>query len=340
MKILLRILTTFIILGVIGIIAGTGFFWYQLQPPSQVVEEVQFVISQGDTMGIIASNLEETGLIKSAPFFSLYSRIRGTASLMKTGLYFLEGGNSAFDIHNILLSGKQKLFRVTIPEGWTVKQIAGLLDDKGITDGEGFIEVVNSGDLLTSRGFDVESLEGFLYPDTYLFQLDFPPEKTALVFIDNFFKNFEMAVPNFESLTSGEIYNTLVLASVVEREYRVNEEAPLISSVFHNRIEQGIKLQSCATVAYVITDIQGKNHPERLFFRDLEIESPFNTYKYEGLPPAPISNPGYTALEAAFNPAETDFLFFVVKDSQEGTHTFSRSYNEHLSAKNLFIKSR
>ena len=141
-------------------------------------------------------------------------------------------------------------------------------------------------------------------------------------------------------MTSGEIDDVVRLASVVEREYRVPEEAPLIASVFYNRLEQGIKLQSCATVAYIITEIHGKPHPDRLFFSHLEIPSEFNTYLYEGLPPLPISNPGATALEAAFHPADTDYLFFVVKDPDAGTHNFSRSYNEHLNAKDLYLKTR
>lgn len=340
MKRLLRSLLVFLILMAVGGFSAAVFMWFQIQPPEDMPLETQFKISRGETMGVIAAGLEEQKLIRSAQFFSLYSRIKGTAASMKTGLYRIEGGLSALEIHNLLLSGKQVLYRVTIPEGFTARQIAAHLAEEGITDEEGFLAVVNSGELLLPHGFEVDSLEGFLYPDTYLFPLDFPPEKTVKTILDNFFTNIEEVAPSYSSLTSGEIYRKVILASVVEREYRVEDEAPLIASVFYNRLNQGIKLQSCATIAYVITEVQGKPHPERLFFSHLAIESEYNTYLNQGLPPAPISNPGATALAAAFQPAETDFLFFVVKDAQAGRHTFSRTYDEHLSAKSLYLKAR
>jgi UPF0755 protein len=320
--------------------AAAFYFWNEMQPPVTSSSSDQFRVVQGDTLSEIASRLEEAGFIRSSAFFSLYSRFKGTTSAMKVGLYQLEPGLNGMEVHDILVSGAQKLYRITIPEGWTVRKIADFLEEQGITNKEEFISVVTEGGLLRAHGFDLSSSEGFLYPDTYLFPREYPAEKVAATFIENFFTILEDIYPDYKQLTSGEIDEVVRLASVVEREYRVPEEAPLIASVFYNRLKQGIKLQSCATVAYIITEIQGKPHPDRLFFSHLEIPSEFNTYLYEGLPPLPISNPGATALEAAFHPAETDYLFFVVKDPDAGTHNFSRSYNEHLNAKDLYLKTR
>ncbi|WP_255947327.1 endolytic transglycosylase MltG [Brucepastera parasyntrophica] len=135
------------------------------------------------------------------------------------------------------------------------------------------------------------------------------------------------------------MYEKVILASIVEREYQIREEAPLIASVFANRLKIGMGLQSCATIEYIITEIQGLPHPVRLYDRDLEIRSDYNTYLWAGLPPSPISNPGLIALNAAFNPAKTNYLYFRLTDSESGAHTFTRSLDEHVSAgRNLTVK--
>jgi len=340
MKLLLKFLFIIIIIAAVIGFTAAFYLWNELRPPEHGPLSDQFRVVQGDTLIGIASRLETEGFIRSSTAFSLFSRIKGTTTSMKVGLYQLEPGLNGIEVHNILVTGAQKLFRITIPEGWTVRKIAEFLEEQGITDKEEFISVVTQGSLLKKHGFDLTSSEGFLYPDTYLFPREYPAEKVAAAFIENFFFILKDIYPGYKQLTSGEIDKAVRLASVVEREYRVIEEAPLIASVFYNRLNQGIKLQSCATVAYIITEIQGKPHPERLFFSHLEIPSIFNTYLHEGLPPAPISNPGAAALDAAFHPADTDYLFFVVKDPVEGTHNFSRSYNEHLNAKDLYLKTR
>ena len=333
-------LLAFLSLMVLVLLSFAVFFWVQMQPPKKMPEESEFKVSRGETLEIIAAGLKKQELIRSAWIFALYSRLNGTAASMKTGLYRIEEGLSTLNIHDLLFSGEQILYKVTLPEGFTVRQIAAHLSQEGITGEEEFLAVANSGELLRPYGFDVETLEGFLYPDTYLFPLDFPAKKIAHAIIENFFLNLRRIAPDYQSLPSGEIFQKVILASVIEREYRIKEEAPLIASVFYNRLNQGIKLQSCATIAYVITEIQKKPHPDRLYFSHLAIESEFNTYLHGGLPPASISNPGATALAAAFQPAQTDYLFFVVNDIQLGDHTFTQTYDEHLTAKSLYLKAR
>ncbi len=190
--------------------------------------------------------------------------------------------------------------------------------------------------------FDLEgyNLEGFLYPDTYLFQKNYPAEKIVSVMVSNFFKHLEEIQPDYRNLDLGTLMDKIILASIVEREYRDPEEAPLMAGVFYNRLTHNtpIPLGSCATIVYIITDIQEKEHPEIILYSDLEIESPYNTYINSGLPPGPISNPGEVSLKAAFYPVESDYLYFLLKNAESGQHKFTRTLSEHTTAYNLYIK--
>jgi UPF0755 protein len=137
-----------------------------------------------------------------------------------------------------------------------------------------------------------------------------------------------------------ELYEKVIIASIVEREYRVTEEAALMAGVFYNRLEIDMPLQSCATVEYVITEIQGKPHPKVIFTRDTEIEDPYNTYINNGLPPGPIAAPGAVALDAALHPASSEYLYFRLVDSAVGRHYFSKTFDDHIKAGQFYIKSK
>ena len=136
-----------------------------------------------------------------------------------------------------------------------------------------------------------------------------------------------------------ELHEKVIMASIVEREYRLIREAPIIASVFYNRLGVNMGLGSCATVEFIITEIEGKKHPEYLTYEDLEIDSPYNTYKYAGLPPGPICSPGEISLRAAFFPEDTDFWYFLLKDQDTGEHFFSKNDIEHNKAKRLYLKN-
>ncbi len=181
-------------------------------------------------------------------------------------------------------------------------------------------------------------MEGFLFPDTYLFQRNFPAEKIVAHMVDTFFDNLREIAPGYTELSAEELYRKIIIASIVEREYRASDEAKKIASVFYNRLERGMRLQSCATVVYVLTEKQEKEHPKKLTYEDLEVESDFNTYTRGGLPPSPIANPGAVALEATFHPADTDYLYFLLQDPEDGRHTFSKTLSEHNEAYRLYIK--
>jgi UPF0755 protein len=156
--------------------------------------------------------------------------------------------------------------------------------------------------------------------------------------IDTFFDKLCDVYPDYPVLDKKALFQKVILASIIEREYRKENEAPVIASVFYNRLKINQKLESCATVAYVLTEMLGKPHPDRLTWADIAVKSPYNTYQVYGLPPGPIGNPGTTALMAAFFPMETNYKYFVLKDPESGVHEFSETFQKHLSAKELYIK--
>jgi UPF0755 protein len=224
--------------------------------------------------------------------------------------------------------------KVTVPEGWTSTKIARLLEEKQIVSAQDFLSIVQHPAALGAVGQGLDSLEGRLFPDTYLFPLGTPAVDVAKAFV----QTFRDRTQSWESRFTPEEWNRrIILASIVEREYRAPEEAPVIASVFANRLEKGIALGSCATIEYILTEVLGRPHPKRIFFVHTEIVSPYNTYLNKGLPPAPIANPGLTALKAAFEPADTDFLYFVVADAAKGTHSFSSNYSQHEKAREAYL---
>ncbi|MDR1862532.1 MAG: endolytic transglycosylase MltG, partial [Treponema sp.] len=194
--------------------------------------------------------------------------------------------------------------------------------------------------ILTEYRIPGETMEGYLYPDTYLFQADYPAPQVVRTMADTFFQRLEEVYGGALSLTPDELNERVILASIIEREYRVDDEAPVMAGVFYNRLETGMALQSCATVEYVITEIQGKPHPTVLYDRDTQIRDPYNTYIRPGLPPGPISDPGAVALKAVFYPDSNDYLYFRLVDAEAGRHYFSKTFDEHIRAGVLYVKGR
>jgi UPF0755 protein len=297
-----------------------------------------FLIRKGESLSRISERLQEEGFIRWAPVLDLLGRIRGTAGSFKAGYYRVPRRASTSAIHDLLVSGAQSLGKLTIPEGWTTGKIAAHLEAQGICTAAEFEAAARSGPLARRLGVPAAALEGYLFPDTYLVPSPFPAETLAEIMVKRFFETLDEIEPGWKALGPDVLQQKVILASIVEREYRVAEEAPRIASVFANRLRRNIGLESCATLEYIITEIQRKAHPEYITIEDKRIDSPYNTYKWAGLPPGPISNPGRVALEAGFHPARTDYLYFVLQDQQTGRHHFSRDLNEHNQAKYLYLK--
>ena len=293
-------------------------------------------VKSGETAYSVGRRLENAGIIRSRYFWNLLFRLG--KEYIKTGTYRIELPASQIKIRSILVTGDQLLVKITVPEGVTLKKTAKILEDEGICGAEEFLAAAASREIREAYRVPGATMEGYLYPDTYLFPLNYPAAKVVSVMADNFFKRLGEIAPESSSMTAAELNKRIVIASIVEREYRIPEEAALMAGVFYNRLNIGMGLQSCATVEYVITEIQGRPHPEVLYNQDLEIRDPYNTYIRPGLPPGPISAPGATALKAAFYPAPSDYFYFRLTDPETGRHYFSRTLDDHIKAGILYVK--
>ncbi|UCF97743.1 MAG: endolytic transglycosylase MltG [Spirochaetaceae bacterium] len=338
-KRLVRGIGVFLIVVVL-LLLGTGAALYYLNSPSPEIprDGYMFKILRGENLSAIAERLKREGLIRSDMLLILFSRLNNTQTSFKNGYFRILPGDSMIDVHELLVSGYQEQVKLTIPEGWTVKKIARYVEDKGIAGREEFLEAASSTALLDQFGIPAENLEGYLYPDTYFFPRGYSAYGVVEEMVENFFRRLAEIAPEGLQEQPERLHRTIIMASIVEREYRREEEAPLIASVFYNRLDFNIGLESCATLGYIITDIQNKPHPPFLSVEDKRIDSPYNTYKWAGLPPGPISSPGAVALKAAFHPADTEFYYFVLKNPNTGEHYFSENLQEHNWAKYYYLK--
>ncbi|HHU36640.1 MAG TPA: endolytic transglycosylase MltG [Treponema sp.] len=331
----IKVLTRFVFIFFLLLALACAFFiaaYYANRPVSLAGDSVLYSISRGQTVLSIAVGLEDQGIVRSAAFASLLTRVCEYS--LKAGTYRLSPRMPTDAILKVIHDGRQESIRVTIPEGLSLTKTSRHLEKAGVVSSADFISACRSPELLQRFSIPGPSAEGFLFPDTYKFTYGMQPSKVAAIMIENFFTKID-EIPNVPK-THKKLVDSVILASIIEREYRVAAEAPLIASVFSNRLTIGMGLQSCSTIEYIITEIQGKPHPARLLSSDLEIPSDYNTYLWAGLPPGPISNPGKVALSAAFNPSRTRYLYFRLTDPAQGTHSFTQSLDEHVSVGRQF----
>jgi UPF0755 protein len=343
-------LSILIVLLVIISGIGIGVFAYCNSPPDNPPAfqsdtlripgdgTVYIEVRGGESAISVGQRLENSGVIRNRYFWNLISRLN--AEYIKTGTYRFNIPATQLEIRSVLVSGKQLLTRVTIPEGVTLRKIAQILEAADICEGEAFLAAASDPLILAEYRIPGETMEGYLYPDTYLFQAAYPAPQVVRTLADTFFQRLDGIYDRILTLTPEELHERVILASIIEREYRVDDEAPVMAGVFYNRLGTGMALQSCATVEYVITEIQGKPHPLVLYDRDTQIRDPYNTYIQPGLPPGPISAPGMVALKAAFYPDSNDYFYFRLVDADAGRHYFSKTFDEHIRAGVLYVKGR
>lgn len=287
-------------------------------------------IQKGASFRVIASDLEAAGVVKDADSLILAARILGAYTRVKAGEYEFTTDMTAMEVLEYLLKGKVKKHLVTIPEGYNIREIAAVLKDAGLVEEAVFVARAADAGLAASLGLEGRTLEGYLFPDTY----EFTKGMSADDIIKRMSDKFKAVYSEFENdvKKSGmSMKKAVTLASIIEKETGAEAERDLISSVFHNRLRKGIRLQSDPTVIYSISGFDGN-----ITKRHLSAKTPYNTYVINGLPPGPIANPGRESLRAALNPARTDYLYFVSKN--DGTHFFSRSLKEHNKAVHLYQK--
>jgi UPF0755 protein len=319
-------------------IAGAGLHLNR-PPPGGAEQDAAraFAIESGESFGAVAQRLHQEGIIRSPLMFRVLAGVRGSDTAIQAGYFQLPVGATTGEVLGLLVDASQHLPRVTIPEGWTINRIAAYLAQVGVAGAQEFSAAARSPRLMRELGIAADSAEGYLFPDTYFFPPDYGAEAVVRHMVGNFFARLDEIDPG-GGRDAEQLHATVTLASIVEREYRLPSEAPIIASVFYNRLRGKARLESCATIQYIITEVQGKEHPERILHADLDIDSDYNTYRRRGLPPAPIANPGRTALRAALFPAETDFWYFVVRDPDTGAHQFSTDLSAHSEAKFLYLK--
>lgn len=287
---------------VLGLAAAVVFLYINVQPVSKNTDFRNFLIEKGSSAGVIGANLEKAGLIRSALAFKIYTQFSGISSSLATGEFRLSPSFNLFQTVDVLTKGPTELW-VTIPEGLRREEIAAKFA-KGLDRNNSFIT-----EFLAASKDD----EGTLFPDTYLF----PKDASASAIVNKMTRTFA-AKTNSLGVTSGLTYNQrIILASILERETKTDAERPVVAGIFMNRLNIGMALQVDATVQYAVGSSRCKNQVTNcdwwkpLFTEDLSINSPYNTYKFPGLPPGAISNPGLSSLTAAFNPAKSDYLYYI-----------------------------
>ncbi len=292
--------------------------------PTGVSERV-VTIPPSSTVAEMAAALHEAQAIRSPWLFRWWTRLRNIDSTLRAGTYRLSGEGWLWSVADELQRGQVATRSVTVPEGLTLNHVATLFEREGIASAAEIQAAARSAALLERFGVEAASLEGFLFPETYTFAVGLPAEEIVSTMVKQFFVELQHA--GGEGVEGQVLVNKVILASIIEREAVEPSEVRRIAGVFQNRIEQHMRLESCATVQYVL----GKPK-DRLLFDDLRIPSPYNTYLHEGLPPGPIANPGRLALSAALNPEQHDYKFFVARGDGSHRHTFSRDFVAHQAA--------
>lgn len=316
-----------IISAMIGIPLLCLGFWLQsftattIAPPQpQVIE-----IKAGSSFAQIAKHLQESGIISDAKRFTLLAHWKNATGQIQAGEYFFETATKPEEVLARLITGDIRKFQITIPEGFNLQEIAARLEKTGIGSAEEFLSLCNDAGFLSDLGIDATSLEGYLFPETYTYTSSTTPRQILTAMVAQL-----RAQLTPELLESAEALNLnrhqlLTLASIIQKEAGDVVEMPLISAVFHNRLQRGIALQADPTVIYGIADFNGN-----LTRKHLETPTPYNTYRKKGLPPGPIASPGRFALHAAATPAVSKNLYFVARG--DGTHEFTATLTEHNRA--------
>ncbi len=311
-----------------GLAGALFFFWMKsfiTTPADSQARPMAFTVSSGQGLNTIAGNLKHRGLISDPLRFKLYARYKKTARQIKTGEYELSASLTPDKILAVLVSGKVKLYKFTFPEGLNLDETAVLAENTGFCSKAEFLTLCTDQSFIRELDLPGISLEGYLYPDTYLFPKTTSCRDLIGKMTSTFKKVFTQNWQDRAAALGFTRHEIVTLASIIEKETGDASERPLISSVFHNRLKKKMRLESDPTVIYGVDDYHG-----RIRYRHLRRVTPYNTYQIRGLPIGPIASPGAKAIEAALYPAKSDYLFFVSKN--DTTHQFSKTLKDHNQA--------
>lgn len=314
-----------------GVGALAAYLLYEhLTQPGIAGESVAFRVPQGATGAEVAKRLEANGLVEREVFFRMALRLDDSDEPIKHGLFSIPQGLSPLELARVLRDGTNRIIeadeissslKMTIPEGFSIRQAAELFEDSG-----GFIAAAADAELVRRVGIDAPTLEGFLMPNTYFFDAKDGPAEVVRRMVAQFEKEYEALQKEFPDIRAVDKLKIVTVASLVEEEARDDEERPLIAAVIYNRLDKNRALEMDSTLQFALN-----KYGQRLVSEDKEVESPYNTYKHRGLPPGPISSPGVASIRAAMAPADVAYLYFV-SNADGKTHTFSKTLVEHNKA--------
>ena len=318
-----------VVLGILLAFYSLILLWPQGNP----YDSVKVTIPKGASLKEVSTTLQDYNIIRNERSFLLAVKTLGYEKDMPAGRFKLIKASTNFDIIDQLVNGIQVNKRVTILEGWTIDVIAEELHDKIGIDQDEFKSACTNELLLWKWGISEKTVEGYLFPNTYLFSEEEDVQDIIGRMINEYKQRITLEFRDRMQELGMEEKEIITLASIIEGEAIYDKERAIISGVYHNRLNIGMRLQADPTIQYIIND-----SPRRLLNKDLKIKSPYNTYLNKGLPPGPINNPGIESIKAALYPAETDYIYFVARG--DGFHTFSRTKEEHNIAKRKFQKIR
>ena len=291
-------------------------------------------IQPGSSAISITNQLKSEGLVKSRTVFLIYGKLTGAANQFKSGQYRIPATYTVASLYKLLVDPSNQIaaYKITIPEGFSIKKIANLLEQKQlIKSADAFYKHCHNALHLYKDRFEflntskTNSLEGYLYPDTYFFSYGTNEDQIITAFLTQFNINIYQLWKTAQSKPLNTFHELLTMASIVEKEARYQKEMPTIASVYYNRLKKRMRLEADPTVLYSM----GEPNKKIVYYKDLKTKSPYNTYRNFGLPPGPIASPGVLAIKAALKPAETPYLFFVADNT--GKHHFTTSYRAHLN---------
>ncbi len=310
-------------------LAGFGIF--VATPAGQGKNARLFDFSEGGSLKKLAGELESAGIISNARLFGVYARLRDADAKVKAGCYQFSDGLSPAEILRRMVAGEIFAARFSVPEGYSVYQIAELLESRHIFKKEPFLRQCFNRELLKELGIDGTSVEGYLYPATYTIPPNMDEAGLVRAMVGQFDKIYGKKFADRVRSLGVPRRMVITIASIIEKEAIVPTERPLIASVFRNRLNAGMPLQSDPTAIYGVRACGGKVSKQ-----DVMRRTPYNTYLIKGLPPGPIGNPGSSAIEAAITPAASSYFYFVAK--KDGTHYFSATLEEHNRAVHRYLR--
>ncbi len=327
-----KFLFTVLFLSLSLLLFLASLFSFLSTPAHHSLGTVEVKVGRGEPFFSVVQKLKDSEVISNRRLFTLWARLWAMDKKVHWGVYRFGFPVAPRDVLDRMVLGRGAFHRITVPEGLALKEVADLLEREELADKGQFLKEAANEELLSLYGLERYGIEGYLFPDTYYFPVSATERDILIAMVEQFTETFTPVMEKQAEELGLSRHEVVTLASLVEKETGVQAERPLVSAVFHNRLNHNIPLQSDPTVIYGLENFSGN-----LRRRDLQTPSPYNTYRFRGLPPGPISNPGLSSLRSALYPASVPYLYFVSKN--DGTHFFSETIREHNRAVDLYQRN-